>query len=163
MWGCATVAAISLAFAAEDAVGLSKDQKKVVERFGWPATFLLIDGRYDKDSEEGRYEVWDYPDQKQSFAFRNRAFMGTTKMEDLPKGKYRRNPLKPTLFDRELTKAEAFKILGKAQRVEYGQYDDGKVESYAFPDSNAAAIFLDDRLWTLKTNVLEPAAKGGRK
>jgi hypothetical protein len=66
-----------------DLTGLSDQQKVLVEEFGWPHFFTLLESE-DAEGRPVRYEVWTYYDGQTSYTFLDGIFQFDEPAESLP-------------------------------------------------------------------------------
>lgn len=87
-----------------DQVSASKEQKRLIDNFGYPDTFAL------ELTEDNRLEVWNYYGLERSFTFKNGAFINDQIINPLESfNAYPR--LRPTQFKKGLSLDETSKII----------------------------------------------------
>ena len=89
-----------------DPVEVSQDQKDLINRFGYPDTFVL------SMSKNQRMEIWSYYTMQRSFIFFDGVFANDEFVAGLPK-EFKFPSFRPTQFTQEMTLAQAKKILGQ--------------------------------------------------
>lgn len=135
-------------------IPLSKAQHKVVDEMGWPYSFMIIDGQINEEGQKGRIETWSYPNKNKAYTFKDRELTGSDELKIARKNLVRTS-LKPTMFTRKLDRGDVIEMLGKPADTEIKETEDGKIETLVYPDYNAAVILFKDRLYAVKSNLVE--------
>jgi len=87
-------------------VQVSEDQTDLINRFGYPDTFVLMMGK------DTRVEIWTYYTMQRSFIFLDGEFANDDFVAGLPKT-FRFPQFRPTQFTQDMTLAQAKRILGE--------------------------------------------------
>ncbi len=89
-----------------DPVQVSEDQTDLINRFGYPDTFVLMMGK------DARVEIWTYYTMQRSFIFLDGEFANDDFVAGLPKT-FCFPQFRPTQFTQDMTLAQAKRILGE--------------------------------------------------
>jgi len=91
---------------ASDPVEVSQDQEKLINRFGYPDTFVLV------MRGNTRLEIWSYYTMERSFIFLDGEFANDEFVAELPE-EFSFPKFKPTQFNQGMTFAQVKQILGQ--------------------------------------------------
>lgn len=92
--------------ATSDPVKVSEDQESLINRFGYPDTFVLA------MRENIRIEIWTYYTMERSFIFLDGEFANDEFIAELPEG-FNFPKFRPTQFSQGMSFAQAKQILGQ--------------------------------------------------
>lgn len=126
-------------------VPLSTDQKKLVDSFDYPDTFMLV---LDKGI---RYETWQYLDLGKNFVFMDGVFQLTNNVPQMDDASVILADFKPDQFRTDLSEEELVSIVGLAPLV--AQTDNealGLVRSLNF-EYKLIANYKDGQLFSVQT------------
>lgn len=104
--GCAKPAPTPSFVITTDSVQVSEDQEGVINRFGYPDTFVLV------MHENTRLEIWNYYTMERSFTFLDGEFANDEFVAELGEG-FSFPEFRPTQFNQNMTFDQAKQILGE--------------------------------------------------
>lgn len=130
--------------------GLSRDQSRVVEEYGYPDHFFISIDPLSRD----RIETWTYFEEKLAIDFDNGRRFGEEEIED-ESAQYPPTALKPQDFDSTTTPESAAAFLGEPlfeQKAEGSLMYENTIVVY----EKAVLLYRDDLLIGVDTKVLPP-------
>lgn len=96
----------------QDPVKLSSQQQELVERFGYPTTFILAFGEMavGKKYQPVRFEAWNYDELGRRFYFVDGEFQKDVDIDFVENGQYPK--LRPSQFPKDITWKKTKEIIG---------------------------------------------------
>ena len=140
-------------------IALSSDQKVLIEKFGYPDSFLFMVAE-DKENQPGkmsRFENWNYYDLQTSFSFTDGGITGSIEIDDVLDGTILPVDYRPDQFY-NLTHWEEV----KEKIIEERPYGKTIIPTNQLPDTTLVDSeqilmgFEKDKLFYVETIPLEP-------